>query len=144
MRCPVCRKGPRDKTGFLVYVEAECPVCLEKTSPLVALPCGHVICQDDFKTIGGILPGEEEQCRPVEASRNTTSSTGGNAERGVLDEMRQWSRNRRERATDLVARIREQAAQFDSPTEQLPCLDVGYMRRNSRCRNGLLPSTAES
>ena len=57
LKCPLCRKRPCDDVcGLLVFAEGECPVCLEKKSPCVALPCGHTLCQEDYAKIGGRLP----------------------------------------------------------------------------------------
>jgi hypothetical protein len=57
MQCPHCRKRTRDpECGLLVFVEGECPICLAHATPVVALPCGHVVCKRDFQALGGILP----------------------------------------------------------------------------------------
>ena len=56
VKCPVCRKEPQDNNcGLLVFLQAECPVCFNETKPLVALPCGHAMCKEDFRKIGGVL-----------------------------------------------------------------------------------------
>ena len=55
--CPTCRKRPASNhCGLLVFVGHDCPVCLEAVSPVVALPCGHTVCQDCFQQLGGALP----------------------------------------------------------------------------------------
>jgi len=50
--CPVCKSVHERgrECGLLVYVSSTCPICLEEKSPVVALPCGHTLCQDDFDT----------------------------------------------------------------------------------------------
>ena len=63
-RCPLCR-GP-GRIGCRVTNRcATCPVCLEDFDgtegcpPLVQYPCGHVLCEQDFRKLGGQLEGEE-------------------------------------------------------------------------------------
>ncbi|KAL7469500.1 hypothetical protein ACHAXS_009763 [Conticribra weissflogii] len=45
--------------GLRVYATATCPICLEEVSPIVALPCGHPLCIDDYKRLGGYLSSDE-------------------------------------------------------------------------------------
>lgn len=45
--------------GLRVYATATCPICLEEVSPIVALPCGHSLCMDDYKRMGGYLASDE-------------------------------------------------------------------------------------
>lgn len=60
--CAVCRKRPRDShCGMKIFVTAECPVCLESVSPMVALPCGHLVCAEDFTRLGGKLKSASEE-----------------------------------------------------------------------------------
>jgi len=58
--CPLCKtfhKGPGKRgdgssLGSKIYADgAECPICREVVSPLIALPCGHVFCEEDFHRI---------------------------------------------------------------------------------------------
>ena len=37
-------------------VTAECPVCLDECSGFMALPCGHILCKDDYQRMGGMMP----------------------------------------------------------------------------------------
>lgn len=55
--CPVCRMTPRDpQCGMLIFTPGHCPICDDTVdSPMVALPCGHLVCQDHFKQMGGEL-----------------------------------------------------------------------------------------
>ena len=36
-----------------VFATGICPVCLEECTPVIALPCGHVLCEEDYKRMGG-------------------------------------------------------------------------------------------
>ena len=36
-----------------VGVIATCPICLEESTDVVALPCGHVLCKTDYEKLGG-------------------------------------------------------------------------------------------
>ena len=66
--CPVCQRVHLPRTSasgtrgggleygcLLVYVQARCPICLDEAAgpPVVSLPCGHALCRDDFRRIGG-------------------------------------------------------------------------------------------
>ena len=54
LTCPICRKQHAGRAcGNKVFARASCPVCLETTEPVVALPCGHAVCEPCF----GRLPG---------------------------------------------------------------------------------------
>ena len=48
--------------AILLFVPADCPVCMEERvdPPVVALPCGHVLCCQDFKTMRGVIGVEAE------------------------------------------------------------------------------------
>eukprot|EP00980_Cylindrotheca_fusiformis_P000143 scaffold24_cov128-Cylindrotheca_fusiformis.AAC.16 len=46
----------------------ECPVCMDEVGPpVVSLPCGHVVCEDDFERIGGRI-GEAASMAPEPAN----------------------------------------------------------------------------
>ena len=51
--CPNCRSTHENACGSRVFARASCPVCLETSEPVVALPCGHALCEPCF----GRLPG---------------------------------------------------------------------------------------
>ena len=51
--CPNCRSTHENACGSRVFARASCPVCLETSEPVVALPCGHAVCEPCF----GRLPG---------------------------------------------------------------------------------------
>ena len=54
LACPICRKQHAGRAcGNKVFARASCPVCLETSEPVVALPCGHALCEPCF----GRLPG---------------------------------------------------------------------------------------
>ena len=46
--CPNCRSTHENACGSRVFARASCPVCLETSEPVVALPCGHAVCEDCF------------------------------------------------------------------------------------------------
>ena len=45
----------RDYGALRVYARATCPICLDEHEPIVALPCGHCVCDLDYKQLGGYL-----------------------------------------------------------------------------------------
>jgi hypothetical protein len=51
--CPTCRSTHARACGSRVFASVCCPVCLETSEPVVALPCGHALCEPCF----GRLPG---------------------------------------------------------------------------------------
>ena len=51
--CPTCRSTHARACGNRVFASVCCPVCLETSEPVVALPCGHALCEPCF----GRLPG---------------------------------------------------------------------------------------
>lgn len=83
--CCICRKRPRSKAcGKLVYVSAECPVCLEVCDRLVALPCGHAICEPDFQRCGwSLVPEAEAAKRQTRARRASTSDSSSSPPSGA-------------------------------------------------------------
>ena len=52
--CPNCRSTHENACGSRVFARASCPVCLETSEPVVALPCGHAVCEPCF---GRLLVG---------------------------------------------------------------------------------------
>ena len=75
LKCPVCTQTfPKRPPGYnhyptnsnsptsccshggrTVFCSATCPICLEESDPIIALPCGHVLCPDDFQQLGGSI-----------------------------------------------------------------------------------------
>lgn len=73
LKCPVCsqthkelkekasnrfRQGIQHQCShgaIMIFASCDCPVCMEDNiePPMVALSCGHVICRQDFKRLGG-------------------------------------------------------------------------------------------
>ena len=53
----------RDFGALRVYAKSICPVCLEDYEPIVALPCGHCLCEEDYKMLGGYLASDKEKLR---------------------------------------------------------------------------------
>ncbi|KAL7574337.1 hypothetical protein ACA910_008442 [Epithemia clementina (nom. ined.)] len=48
-----------------------CPICLEvpAVQPMINLPCGHVVCQDDFQTLGGRIQLLDEPYNQVQEEK---------------------------------------------------------------------------
>ena len=38
-----------------VGISGTCPICMEECSEVVALPCGHILCRDDYERMGGLV-----------------------------------------------------------------------------------------
>ena len=76
MLCPVCRKEllPNYR-GFLIYSANECPVCLQTSTPVVALPCGHIVCCDDFRTLSGLCSAGGSSSSGLIEQQSARSST---------------------------------------------------------------------
>lgn len=53
----------------MIFTKADCPVCMEDQigPPVVSLPCGHVVCVDDFERLGG-RTGEDAKHAPQSSS----------------------------------------------------------------------------
>jgi hypothetical protein len=47
LKCHVCKIFFSEKLRK-AFIEAECPVCLEKKHPVLVTVCGHLICEDCF------------------------------------------------------------------------------------------------
>ena len=100
LACPICRtRPPRRACGNRVFASAHCPVCLETAEPVVALPCGHALCEGCFGRIPGgalLVDGQSVGAapRPAEDARASEAQD------------RDARRQRREEA----ARDREDAA----------------------------------
>jgi len=54
-------------------VQAPCPICLEDVvqPPNIALPCGHVVCPEDFKRLGGNITDNVEESSDSEESEGS-------------------------------------------------------------------------
>ena len=92
LACPTCRKRPHEiACGNKVFAKAHCPCCLETHEPVVALPCGHAVCEDCFGRLGARLVDEaadpapalpphraprRRQCRPSRGSSAGARSRG--------------------------------------------------------------------
>ena len=49
--CPTCRKkGPRDR-AHVVFARVTCPVCRDAKGRVLALGCGHVVCEGCMKKL---------------------------------------------------------------------------------------------
>ena len=75
LACPICRtRPPRRACGNSGFASAHCPVCLETAEPVVALPCGHALCEGCFGRIPGgalLVDGQSVGAapRPAEDAR---------------------------------------------------------------------------
>jgi hypothetical protein len=74
LACPICRTRPPQRAcGNRVFASANCPVCLETVEPVVALPCGHALCEACFGRIPGgplLVNGQSVgAARPAEDAR---------------------------------------------------------------------------
>lgn len=74
LKCPQCstvhharedefcnpRQYPDGKKDFdarrVLGITATCPICLDDFSEVYALPCGHILCKDDYQRMGGYVP----------------------------------------------------------------------------------------
>ena len=66
LACPTCRKRPHEQAcGNKVFAKAHCPCCLETCEPVVALPCGHAVCEDCFGRLGARLIDEAADPAPA-------------------------------------------------------------------------------
>ncbi|CAH0366687.1 unnamed protein product [Pelagomonas calceolata] len=66
LACPTCRKRPHEQAcGNKVFAKAHCPCCLETCEPVVALPCGHAVCEDCFGRLGARLVDEAADPAPA-------------------------------------------------------------------------------
>ena len=88
LSCPVCGsvhlcvKEGNEKNYFgdlPVYVKATCPICLEECGPpVIALPCGHILCRKDYISIGGNVPSscmEKENVKKDSSHTRTATTT---------------------------------------------------------------------
>ena len=51
----------RDYGALRVFATATCPICLEEHNPVVALKCGHIVCEADYEQLGGYLASDKEK-----------------------------------------------------------------------------------
>ena len=48
----------RDYGAIRCFATATCPVCLDEFNPIVALQCGHCLCDSCFEQLGGYLASD--------------------------------------------------------------------------------------
>lgn len=89
LTCPVCKaehsyaapkneKVPEENRyshdARVIYASFGCPICLEDPAgpPMVVLPCGHAVCQDDFRLLGGKTTNAEADAQVRQAAEEVT------------------------------------------------------------------------
>lgn len=97
--CPLCKQTHAPACGLRLYnSENECPICLEKNSEMVALPCGHQFCNKDVQKIGfSLRPVATEPRIPLPPRPPIHRPTTSRLVRPISDYIRhvQSRRNRR-------------------------------------------------
>ena len=115
LACPICRtRPPRRACGNRVFASAHCPVCLETCEPVVALPCGHALCEGCFGRIPGgalLVDGQSVGAapRPAEDARASEAQ-----DRDARRQRREEAARDREDAAarrEAVERSRREAAE---------------------------------
>ena len=115
LACPICRtRPPRRACGNRVFASAHCPVCLETAEPVVALPCGHALCEGCFGRIPGgalLVDGQSVGAapRPAEDARASEAQ-----DRDARRQRREEAARDREDAAarrEAVERSRREAAE---------------------------------
>ena len=90
----------RDYDARRVYAAATCPICLEDdVNPIVALPCGHPMCEDCFRQLGGYLGCDKDKL--VAAEGMTAVDADDDDGDGGDDAEPPRARRRRTRSRDL-------------------------------------------
>ena len=85
--CPECRQVHPIECGLRLFNSTnECPICMEKSSTMLALPCGHQYCQGCLEKIGMKLKVEHSAAaRSVPRNSAATSSVPRLPIRQVID-----------------------------------------------------------
>ena len=118
LACPICRtEPPRRACGNRVFASANCPVCLETCDPVVALPCGHALCEGCFGSIPGgalLVNGQSVGAapRPTEDARASEAQ-----DRDARRQRREAAREDEDAAArrEAVERSRREAERAQSP-----------------------------
>ena len=115
LACPICRtRPPRRACGNRVFASAHCPVCLETAEPVVALPCGHALCEGCFGRIPGgalLVDGQSVGAAPRPAEDASSSEA---QDRDARRQRREEAARDREDAAarrEAVERSRREAAE---------------------------------
>ena len=148
LACPICRtRPPRRACGNRVFASAHCPVCLETCEPVVALPCGHALCEGCFGRIPGgalLVDGQSvgaaarptEDARASEAQdRDATRQRHAEAEdaaarRAAVERSRREAAEERERQREAAAARAEEVQcvicqeAIRGGDQRLPCAHV--------------------
>ncbi|KAL9188538.1 hypothetical protein ACHAXT_006916 [Thalassiosira profunda] len=69
----------RDYGALRVFAKATCPICLEECEPVVALRCGHCVCEDDHSKLGGCLASDRKKLETKKASALAPSASSAPA-----------------------------------------------------------------
>ncbi|CAH0378571.1 unnamed protein product [Pelagomonas calceolata] len=126
LACPICRtQPPRRACGNRVFASAKCPVCLETAEPVVALPCGHALCEACFGSIpGGALlvngqsvgatPRPTEEAQDRDATRQRREAAREDEDAAARREAVERSRREAERARAELRAARDEAARREA------------------------------
>jgi len=126
LACPICRtQPPRRACGNRVFASANCPVCLETWEPVVALPCGHALCEGCFGSIpGGALlvngqsvgaaPRPTEEAQDRDARRQRREAAREDEDAAARREAVERSRREAERARAELRAARDEAARREA------------------------------
>lgn len=89
LKCPVCKadhpyaapsndRVPEENRYShdcrVIYASFGCPICLDDPAgpPMVVLPCGHAVCQNDFRLLGGKTTDAEADAQARQAANEET------------------------------------------------------------------------
>lgn len=74
--CPECRTVHPIECGLRLFNSSnECPICMENSSTMLALPCGHQYCQECLEKIGMKLKVEHSTNSSENSSENSSASS---------------------------------------------------------------------
>ncbi|KAL7505057.1 hypothetical protein ACHAXN_003730 [Cyclotella atomus] len=72
-------KQLRDYGAIKVFASATCPICLDECDTVVALKCGHCLCEEDYRQLGGYLASEKDKLLAEAEARANNEANGAKA-----------------------------------------------------------------